>query len=172
MKGIKGESALSVLAYVALGIIIAYSINIGLSLAMGTDMPVVAVESNSMVPAFSRGDILLLQGTPASSLSVGDIIVYSPEGQGVPIVHRIISRNPDGSFQTKGDANSGQLVFEKSVSPSEIHGEVIAVLPYAGWIKIGVTSFVIPNLPLIALAAFLALAAFYAPRYIKRIDKL
>jgi signal peptidase I len=106
MKGNKG-GALSTAGYIILGIIIAYGINFGLSIALGTSMPVVAVESNSMVPTFARGDILLLDGR--ANYTINDIIVYSPEGQSVPIVHRIISINADGSFQTKGDANAGSL---------------------------------------------------------------
>jgi signal peptidase I len=167
----KGENALSTLGYIILGIVIAYTINLSLSFALGTDMPVVAVESNSMVPAFARGDILLLSGVPASNLKVGDIIVYSPEGQAVPIVHRIITKNPDGSFQTKGDANAGQLTFEKHIAGEQIHGMVVGILPYVGWIKIGVTSYLIPNIVfIIAGIAVIALISL-APRYIKKMDK-
>ena len=142
MKG--KDSALSTFAYIILGIVIAYSINIALTFALNTTMPVVAVESNSMVPTFSRGDILILNGVNASAIKVGDIIVYSPDGQSVPIVHRVIIINPDGSFQTKGDANTGQLVFEKHVDPAEIHGAVVVIIPFVGWIKIAITEYVLP----------------------------
>jgi len=168
----KGDSALSTFGYIVFGIIIAYAINLGLSFALGTSMPVVAVESNSMVPTFSRGDILFLQGTPPADLKVGDIIVYSLEGQSVPIVHRIIAVNPDGSFQTKGDANAGQLAFEKHVESSQIQGMVIGIIPYAGWIKIAVTNYVIPNALWIVVAIVVVFAALKAPMYIKRSDKL
>ncbi len=166
------DSAFSTIGYIILGIAIAYFINIALSFALNTSMPVVAVESNSMVPAFSRGDILFLAGKNASELKVGDIIVYSPEGQSVPIVHRIISVNPDGSFQTKGDANAGQLAFEKHVAPSEINGVVVFIVPYAGWIKIAVTNYILPNAVWIALALTAAFAAMQAFKHIKRSDKI
>ncbi|MBM3304186.1 MAG: signal peptidase I [Candidatus Aenigmarchaeota archaeon] len=168
----KGDSALSTLGYIVLGIIIAYAINLGLSVALNTSMPVVAVESNSMVPTFSRGDILFLVGKNTSELKVWDIIVYSPEGQSVPIVHRIIAMNPDGTFQTKGDANAGQLAFEKRVEPAEIRGVVIFIIPFVGWIKIAVTSFVIPNLLWIIVALAVAFAALQTFRYLKRSDKI
>lgn len=172
MGNMKAESALSTFAYIVLGIVIAYSINMGMSMALGTDMPVVAVESNSMVPAFSRGDILILKGGAVSELKLGDIIVYSPEGQNTPIVHRIVSKNPDGTFQTKGDANAGQLSFEKRVSSGQIHGMVLAVIPYAGWIKIAVTDYMLPNILWIVVALAIAFAAVRAPKYIKRMDKI
>jgi len=168
----KNESALSTIGYIVLGIIIAYTVNLALSVALNTSMPVVAVESNSMMPAFYRGDILILNGVNASSLKVGDIIVYSPEGQSVPIVHRIISINPDGSFQTKGDANAGQLAFEKHIDPSEIRGVVIGIIPYVGWIKIAVTSYIIPNILWVILALIAAFAVAKLGMYIKRSDKI
>jgi signal peptidase I len=168
----KKESPWSTVAYIILGIAVAYGINVGLSVILGSDMPVVAVESNSMVPTFSRGDILILRGAVASDLKIGDIIVYSPDSRSVPIVHRIIAINDDGTFQTKGDANSGQLPFEKRILPNQIHGMVLVVVPYAGWIKIAVTSYLLPNILLVALALAIALGAVYAPRYIKRMDKI
>jgi signal peptidase len=168
----KNESALSTIGYIILGIVIAYTVNLALSAALNTSMPVVAVESNSMVPTFYRGDILILNGVNASSLKVGDIIVYSPDGQVVPIVHMIIAINPDGSFQTKGDANAGQLAFEKHVTVSEIHGVMIGIIPYAGWIKIAVTDYIIPNMLWIAVAAVLALAAVYGGKHLNRSGKI
>lgn len=136
--------------YIALGVVLAICINWGLALGLGTDMPVVAVESNSMVPTFSQGDILVLQGTAAQNLKVGDIIVFSP-GQQTPVVHRIIAINQDGTFQTKGDANNGQLPFERSIAASQIHGKAILIIPYLGWLKIGMTSLVLPNVLWVAV---------------------
>ncbi len=139
--------------YVVLGIIFAFGTNQGLAFALSTDMPIVAVESDSMVPTFYRGDILVLQGVPADQLIVGDIIVFSPPSQPTPIVHRVIGINPDGSFQTKGDANSGQLSFEKSITENQIHGKEILIIPYLGWIKIGMMEYLLPNILWVILFA-------------------
>ena len=132
--------------YMALGIVLAFAINWGLAFGLSTDMPVVAVESNSMLPAFSMGDMLVLQGVPAQSLKVNDIIVFSPSPQQTPVVHRIISINPDNTFQTKGDNNQGQLPFELRIEPSQIHGKAIFIIPYAGWLKLGMMQYVLPNI--------------------------
>jgi signal peptidase I len=173
----KGKNTLSTLGYIALGVIVAISINFGMSFLLHTDIPVVAVESNSMVPTFAEGDILILSGANLSNLKIGDIIVYDAEGQAVPIVHRIIAKNADGSFQTLGDANHGrQNDFEKHVDISKIHGMVVFMVPYIGWIKIGISSalvdYIIPNIVWIIIAAVVALAAVYALKYIKRSDKI
>lgn len=133
----------STLLYIILGVVLAFGINGGLALALSTDLPIVAVESNSMVPTFNQGDILLLQGKDA--YQKGDIIVFSPTEGVTPIVHRIVVINVDGTYQTKGDANLNQLPFERRIAENQIHGNVILILPYLGWVKIGITDYVLPN---------------------------
>ncbi len=150
-KWIDMDGTTGTLIYIFIGVFLAFGINIVLGQALSTDMPVVAVESNSMVPTFYQGDILIIQGVSspenyASFLDIGDIIVFSVGGRDVPIVHRIKLINADGSFQTQGDANTAQHPFEKQVFPSQIHGKVIAIVPYLGWVKIGVTEYLIPVL--------------------------
>ena len=132
--------------YIVLGVVLALGINQGLAFALSTDMPIVAVESNSMVPEFYKGDMLVLQGTQREQITEGDIIVFDPPGGGTPIVHRIVEINPDGTFQTKGDANNGQLYYEKEIDYSQIHGRVVMILPYMGWIKIGMVQYLLPNI--------------------------
>ncbi|MBU0898584.1 MAG: signal peptidase I [Nanoarchaeota archaeon] len=139
------DSLKSNLIYIVLGVILAFAINQAMAFSLITDMPIVAVESNSMVPTFSKGDILILHGVPTGQVSVGDIIVFSVEDQSTPIVHRVINVNDDGTYKTKGDANSGSLSFETSIQPSQIHGKSIMIVPYVGWVKIGITEFVLPN---------------------------
>lgn len=158
LRRIRFEGTLGTLFYVAVGIILALGINQGLALALSTDMPVVAVESNSMVPTFYKGDILVIQGVTDPGqywnfLEVGDVIVFSPEGKPIPIVHRLIGKNTDGTFQTMGDANDGrQLPFEKHIEPSQIHGKMLLIIPFLGWIKIGATEYLLPNIGWVTLA--------------------
>ena len=139
------KSINTTVVYIILGVVLAFGANQGLAFALSTDMPVVAVESNSMKPIFQKGDILVLQGVSSEELEVGDIIVFSSTNQDVPIVHRIVEINPDNTFQTKGDANAKQLSFEKRIEPSQIHGKEVLIIPYLGWIKIGITEYIIPN---------------------------
>ena len=146
-----------------IGVLMAWGINQGMAVALTTDMPVVAVESNSMVPVFYKGDILVLKGAAPGGLEVGDVIVYSVKSRQVPVVHRIVKINPDGSYQTKGDANSGQLDFEYYIPQENVHGKVVVIVPYLGWVKIGMMQYVLPNI-IFVLAAVAVIAAIYYGR--------
>ncbi len=152
--------------YIVIGIILAFGINQGLAFALSTSMPVVAVESNSMVPTFAKGDILIIRGVPNPDdynelLEIGDVIVFTPPERPIPIVHRLIEKNPDGTFQTRGDANHGQqLPFEKSISPEEVEGKMVMIIPYVGWIKIGITEYLFPN-PWIIVVLLVTISFIY-----------
>ncbi|CDJ36315.1 signal peptidase, putative [Eimeria mitis] len=80
-----------------------------LVLAAGSPSPVVVVLSGSMLPAFSRGDILfLLDHGPKAA--VGDIVVFKVEGRDIPIVHRVLNLHANSAGEmrllTKGDNNN------------------------------------------------------------------
>ena len=156
LSGTKGT-----IIYIVIGVVIALAVNQGLALLLSTDLPIVAVESDSMVPTFAKGDILVLQGASPDMIAVGDIIVFSPPGQRVPVVHRVIARNPDGTFQTKGDANDRQLPYETDIQPNEVHGRMLFVIPILGWVKLSVTQYAIPNWPLVLFAAAAAYIVVY-----------
>lgn len=132
--------------FVVLGVLLAVGLNHGMSIVMATDYPIVAVESNSMIPVFYRGDILLIKGVTPETLKTGDIMVFSVPGRQTPIVHRVISINGDGTYQTKGDANQGQHPWETSIQFSQIKGKEILIVPLLGWVKIGITEIVVPNI--------------------------
>jgi len=120
--------------YVVLGFVIAYSLNLVLGFALGTDMPVVAVVSNSMVPSFYKGDLLVVIGE--KNIKEGDVIVYDVSSAKYPIIHRVIRVNPDRTFETKGDANPAQIPFEHNITQNQIHGKAVFKIPLLGWVKI------------------------------------
>ncbi|MGC8812162.1 MAG: signal peptidase I [Candidatus Aenigmatarchaeota archaeon] len=123
--------------YAALGIIIAFLVNLSLAVALSTDLPVVAVVSSSMVHdrlteanhyqwlekkfgynrsyidswpvanGFEIGDLPIIQGS--KDYKVGDVVVFSVPCESSPIIHRIVYINEDGTFQTKGDHNPDQI---------------------------------------------------------------
>lgn len=80
------------------------------------------------------GDVAVVVNT--SDYKVGDVIVYSVPGSKLPIIHRIIKINSDGTYQTKGDNNLGQLPFEKNVTKQQIYGKVIFIFPKIGYFKV------------------------------------
>ena len=153
--------------YIAFGIVAAYLLNLGLGLALGTNLPIVAVVSDSMshdsltdirhyqflqenlgyskeqidswpiTGGFLKGDVLLIKGVTDDELEVGDVIVYNIQGQPVPIVHRVVKIEGDNII-TKGDHNPSYDPWEAA----KIHGRTVLVIPYLGWPKLLLTELI------------------------------
>lgn len=65
------------------------------------------VLSGSMRPAIVPGDVILTVPTDPATLHPGEAVAFrDPARLGRVDVHRIVRRNPDGSFITRGDANA------------------------------------------------------------------
>ena len=152
------------IGYILLGVFAAYLLNFSLGLALGTELPVVAVVSNSMThdsttlerhyeylqenfgytedqvdswpikSGFLKGDVLVVKGVDDDDLKVGDVIVYSIKGQSTPIVHRIV-KIENGKITTKGDHNPSHDPW----TPQKIYGGAVLVIPYLGWPKVKLT---------------------------------
>uniref|UniRef100_A0A7C5UU76 Signal peptidase I n=1 Tax=candidate division CPR3 bacterium TaxID=2268181 RepID=A0A7C5UU76_UNCC3 len=134
--------------------------NYGLGFLLKTDLPVVAVISESMTHdktteyvhynfleteynysrsqidswpiknGFRKGDVLVIKGVNENELKVGDVIVFDIEGQKIPIVHRIVDINQ--KITTKGDHNP--IIDPWGVE--RVHGKVVFVIPFLGWPKL------------------------------------
>ncbi len=121
--------------YIVLGIVFAIVLNKGMGYLLHTDLPIVAVMTGSMIHdvntpyrhyqfleqnfdytkeeidswsiknGFRPGDVLIIKGIPENELEVGDVIVFTYEGQLVPIIHRIVYIDENGYPFTKGDHN-------------------------------------------------------------------
>jgi len=152
------------IGYIILGIVAAYLLNFSLGFALGTDLPVVAVVSDSMTHdsltevrhyqfleknlgytreeidswplknGFLKGDVLVVDGVERDKLKIGDVIVYDISGQSTPIVHRIV-KFENGQIITKGDHNPS---FDPWKS-TKIHGKTVLVIPFLGWPKLLLT---------------------------------
>lgn len=94
------------------------------------------VQSDSMSPTFSRGDIIYYRPTENTENSVeqlqeGTIVSFKISDQ-VVVSHRIYQLNPDRSFETKGDNNTDS--DKNKVQFSEVLGLVTpVVVPYLGY---------------------------------------
>ena len=108
--------------------------NWGLPALLRTEQPFMSVASNSMVPTYRRGDLLIIQGVDPSEVSVGDVIVFVSPQTGRYTVHRVIDVEvtPDGErlFRTKGDANIAPDPF--IVREEDIVGRPVACIPILG----------------------------------------
>ncbi len=108
---------------------------VGFVLGLFKNEPV-AIVSNSMVPAFSRGDVVVvrkLDVDETDKLKVGDVLQYEADGR--YIVHRIVKIKEDdnGAFTyiTKGDNNNAP--DSNPVTESQIRGVVKYVIPKIGY---------------------------------------
>ena len=156
----KREDVEENIKFFVFGVLLIFFMNYGLGFLLKTDLPVVAVISESMThdtsteyvhykfleaefnytrqqidswpinKGFRKGDVLVIKGVDKSELKVGDVIVFDIEGQRIPIVHRIVSLN--GEIVTKGDHNP--VIDPWRVE--RIHGKVILVIPFLGWPKV------------------------------------
>lgn len=137
-----------------------------LSLATGTSLPLVIVESCSMhhyqggfeqsftSPVYANKGINLndtknwifqngfnkgdvIFVVGPKNIHVGDVIIFQA-GAANPIIHRVISIN-DGIYSTKGDnhlTNAGQLPSEMSINQDQIIGKALFKVPFVGWAKL------------------------------------
>ena len=140
----------------------AYMLWKGLGVIMNTESPVVVVLSESMSPAFERGDILFLNMSH-SPIITGDIVVFNIKGREIPIVHRVLKVHEQRSTSssalsilTKGDNNQvhdrglynpGQLWLARE----DISGRVKGCLPYIGMITILMNEY--PKVKVLLLVA-------------------
>ncbi|MEM5879408.1 MAG: hypothetical protein QXU74_02870 [Candidatus Aenigmatarchaeota archaeon] len=92
------------------------------------------IDSWPIKNGFEIGDLPIVQGS--DEYKVGDVVVYEVPGQEIPIIHRIVKINPDGSYMTKGDHNPDLLPFEYSVKKGQIKGRVIFIIPKLGYFKV------------------------------------
>ncbi|RMF89147.1 MAG: signal peptidase I [Methanobacteriota archaeon] len=137
------EEVLQTGKYVIIGLVLSVAINQGLGYALHTEKPIMAVVSNSMVPVFYRGDLIVVKGIDCEDIEEGTIIVYQNPFRGIPVVHRVVAIDRDSQgniyFTTKGD-NNPHTDQASGISPpvrcSWVRGEVRLIIPKLGLFKV------------------------------------
>ena len=133
------EGWFGIIVYLFLGFVIAYLVNITLGFILGTETPVVAVFSDSMIPTFYRGDMIIVYG--ANDIKVGDVIVFDVPKRDYPIIHRVHNMN-NGIIKTKGDNNAGPDSWKNidgtkfELKKENVYGKAFLKIPILGWVKI------------------------------------
>lgn len=103
----------------------------------------IAIASNSMNPAFSRGDVVIfkkLSEEEKENLPLGSIIIFTQENKN--IAHRIVEKNENLGktfFITKGDNNNAKDIQE--VKLDQIKGIYIFHIKYIGLPSIWLNDF-------------------------------
>nr|XP_043615626.1 signal peptidase complex catalytic subunit SEC11C-like [Erigeron canadensis] len=134
----------------------------------GSESPVVVVLSESMEPAFQRGDILFLR-MGEDPIRAGEIVVFNIDRREIPIVHRVIKvheRNDttDVDILTKGDNNEldDRVLYapgQQWLQRQHIMGRAIGFLPYVGYVTIIMTENPIIKYVLIGALGLLAITS-------------
>ena len=146
--------------YCILGVLVAFSVHYVAGVAFSTELPIVTVSSESMVPTLNVGDIVMIKGE--NSYETGDIIVFQG-WESEPIIHRIVAKTDGESIDrlgnwdtlddeylkelsygrgkiyiTKGDNNlkCDQCAGRSPVKEDEVYGKAMMKIPYLGWVKI------------------------------------
>ncbi len=104
------------------------------------------VQTDSMEPTLSVGDVILVKNTAAEDIQNGDIITYrclSGELEGQTITHRVVKEpeQRDGVYyyQTKGDKNGAKL--DDEISYDQVEGKYLNTMP---WVDKMYTFFLSP----------------------------
>jgi len=145
---------------------------IGLTTALKTEYPMLAVASGSMEPTLYKGDLIMVQGVSNAcdiivgrddAVPPGDIIVFhKPTDPSELIVHRAIDKELRGGtwyFQTKGDANFSPDSWE--LAEDHLVGKVVGHVSHIGYIPLFLREFLWTPIGMILIVALLLVFLFY-----------
>lgn len=93
---------------------------------------IIAIATNSMIPAFAKGDTIIFEKVGKGDIKEGDVIVFRNNKK--LISHRVIDTKESSSklyFQTKGDANKSPDV--DWTSEDDVLGVARRVVKYIGY---------------------------------------
>lgn len=102
----------------------------------------VVLELNDQTLSY-QGDKVLREGDqyPIDGKTLEIDYATSLPYENTPIVHRVVKKS-DNSFETMGDANAGQIEFEKNISTDQIYGKKIFKIPRLGLLKLVVMDLI------------------------------
>lgn len=117
----------------------------------------VMVTGGSMAPSLQVGDIVLVEDVAPEDVGIGDVVTFTSRSGGW-VTHRVIAEDDDGSWETRGDANS--VTDPHPVTAADLVGRVDGSLS-------GVPAAIIraaqSGMGRISLLGLLAILLFVAP---------
>ena len=128
---------------------------------------VVSDNPSSMSPAVNYGDLAVIYRTSFSSIGQGSIIAFhDPRGNPGIIVHRVVATlECDGvkCLATKGDNDATNPTVDPwNVTQGDYIGQVVIVLPYAGYLSPALWGFsgLYAALPVATIGVLVVLVGF------------
>jgi signal peptidase I len=85
------------------------------------------ITSGSMEPAIRPGDVVLARPTDGKDLHTGTVVVFT-DVRGDLVTHRITAVHGDGTYSTRGDANSASDT--SPLDPDNIRGVGAILVPF------------------------------------------
>ena len=90
-----------------------------------------AIDSGSMGPSIHTGDVVLVSPFTGEPLQPGRVVTFADPAEPDRLVtHRVAAVNDDGTYRTKGDANTD--ADSTPLMPEQIHGVGRLVVPRVG----------------------------------------
>lgn len=128
------------------------------SLLFNNDSPLVVVLTNSMLPGFRPGDILMLYKREDDNYEIGDMTVFQFFDDKIPIVHRAINKYGN-MILTKGDNNKSDDVYfyefgQQMLYPKNLKSKVVAYVPFLGKMSIYLNKYPILKVIMITSSIF------------------
>jgi signal peptidase I len=119
------------------------------------------VTSGSMQPLVSAGDVVMVRPVEAADLTVNTVVLYDRPDTG-RVLHRIVEERPDGTFITRGDANTSD--DSGFLHADDVEGAAVLAVPWVGrpslWLAEGRTPLVVLSGTGLVVALALAPRAF------------
>ena len=121
-----------------------------------------AIISGSMEPRIHVGDVVVIApGTP-KDLTAGQVISFTDPNQPSRVLtHRLVQKYPDGTWQTKGDANP--TPDTSPIRESAIVGKPRILVPWVGmlsyWMTAGHPEYAVGAAALVVVLIWLGLAS-------------
>lgn len=80
-----------------------YLVDVKLVGTYGNAVPIAQVNGHSMEPTLQSGEWVTYYTPDKKQIQVGSIIIYTKAISKVPVIHRVVAIEPDGSMITQGD---------------------------------------------------------------------
>jgi signal peptidase len=130
--------AVRVLSSIMLGGVVLLILTVVVGMALGL-WRFTVIDTGSMRPTLSPGDIAILTSEPTAELQKGQIVAFHPPGEPrLTVIHRVFSIDRRSSrviIQTKGDANNATDPWRASIASNTVWRENLKA-PKVGYLAV------------------------------------